>query len=150
MITDGRKAGYYMNVRNCRRCRKIFNYTMGPLYCMTCRQELEEEFQVVKKFVQDNPGCDIRIVSEACNVEPNKIREWVREERLYFSEGSNTGISCERCGVMIQTGRFCNRCKSEMTNTFRSAITPAASASAPAQKNNSKVNPKMRYLDSDQ
>ena len=139
-----------MNVRNCRRCRKIFNYTMGPLYCMKCRRELEEEFQVVKKFVQDNPGCDIRIVSESCNVEPSKIREWVREERLYFSEGSNTGISCERCGVMIQTGRFCNRCKSEMTNTFKSAITPAPSAPAPAQKNNSKVNPKMRFLDSEQ
>ena len=123
---------------------------MGPLYCMNCRRELEEEFQVVKKFVQDNPGCDIRIVSESCNVEASKIREWVREERLYFSEGSNSGISCERCGVMIQTGRFCNRCKSDMTSTFKSAIKPAASAPAPAQKNNSKVNPKMRFLDSEQ
>ena len=79
----------------------------------------------------------------------SKIREWVREERLYFSEGSNTGISCERCGVMIQTGRYCNRCKSEMSNSFRSAITPA-STPAPAQKTNTKVNPKMRFLDSDQ
>ena len=139
-----------MNVRNCRRCRKIFNYSMGPLYCMNCRRELEEEFQVVKKFVQENPGCDIRIVSESCNVEATKIKEWVREERLYFSEGSNSGISCERCGVMIQTGRFCNRCKSDMTSTFKSAIKPAASAPAPAQKNNAKVNPKMRFLDSEQ
>lgn len=137
-----------MDVRNCRRCRKIFNYSMGPIYCMQCRQAMEEEFQVVKKYVQDNPGSDIRMVSEACEVDPNQIREWVREERLYFTEGSNTGISCERCGVMIQTGRFCNRCKNDMTNTFKSAIKPAASA--PVQKqNNSKVNPKMRFLDSE-
>ncbi len=138
-----------MNVRNCRRCRKIFNYSMGPLYCMKCRQELEEDFQVVKKFVQENPGCDIRIVAEECNVEPNQIREWVREERLYFSEGSNTGISCDRCGVMIQTGRYCNRCKSEMNNSFKSAMKPASSP-APAQKTTTKANPKMRFLDSEQ
>lgn len=138
-----------MNVRNCRRCRKIFNYSMGPIYCMPCKQELEKEFQIVKKYVQENPGSDIRMVAEACEIDPSQIKQWVREERLYFTEGSNTGISCERCGVMIQTGRYCNRCKSEMTNNFKSAIKPTSSA--PAQKNqgNPKANPKMRFLDSE-
>lgn len=137
-----------MNVRNCRRCRKIFNYAMGPIYCNSCKKELEEEFQVVKKYVQDNPGSDIRTVSEACDIDPNQIRQWVREERLYFSEGSNTGISCERCGVMIQTGRFCQRCKSDMTNTFKSVIT-SAGGNKSVQQNGTKTNPKMRYLDSE-
>lgn len=136
-----------MNVRNCRRCRKIFNYTIGPIYCNNCKKIIEEEFQVVKKYVQDNPGCDIRMVSEACDIEPSRIREWVREERLCFSEGSNTGINCERCGVMLLTGRFCDRCKAEMSNTFKSAIRPAVSEQKPVHRNNSKDNPKMRYLD---
>ncbi len=138
-----------MNVRNCRRCRKIFNYAMGPIYCNQCKKELEEEFQVVKKFVQDNPGCDIRMVSEECNVDPSQIRQWVREERLCFAEGSATGINCERCGVMIRSGRFCDKCKADMTNSFRSVISSSNPAPASTKRTDSKVNPKMRFLDSE-
>ena len=137
-----------MDVRNCRRCRKIFNYSMGPIYCMSCRQALEEEFQVVKKYVQDNPGSDIRMVAEACDIDPAQIKQWVREERLYFTEGSNTGISCEHCGIMIQTGRFCNRCKAEMSNNFRSAIRPAAPAPETQKGQHRAESNKMRFLDS--
>ena len=137
-----------MDVRNCRRCRKIFNYSMGPIYCMQCRQAMEEEFQVVKKYVQDNPGSDIRMVSEACDIDPAQIKQWVREERLYFTEGSNTGISCEHCGMMIQTGRFCERCKAEMSNSFRAAIRPAAAAPAPQKAKHRAESNKMRFLDS--
>ena len=115
---------------------------------MQCRQELEEEFQVVKKYVQDNPGSDIRMVSEACEIDPAQIKQWVREERLYFTEGSNTGISCEHCGVMIQTGRFCNRCKAEMSNNFKSAIRPATPASEPQKNQHRAESNKMRFLDS--
>ena len=135
-----------MNVRNCRRCRRIFNDTMGPIYCMPCKQELEEEFQVVKKYVQENPGSDIRMVAEACNIEPSQIKQWVREERLYFTEGSNTGISCEHCGMMIRTGRFCERCKSEMSNSFKAASRPAAPAQPQKSSHRAETN-RMRFLD---
>ena len=121
---------------------------MGPIYCMPCKQELEEEFQVVKKYVQENPGSDIRMVAEACNIEPSQIKQWVREERLYFTEGSNTGISCERCGVMIQTGRFCGRCKAEMSNGFKNAVRPEVPAPE-KQQGKQKTNPKMRFLESE-
>ena len=50
-----------MDVRNCRRCRKIFNYSMGPIYCMSCRQALEEEFQVAKKYIQEHFSEDISL-----------------------------------------------------------------------------------------
>ena len=133
-----------MDVRNCRRCRKIFNYSMGPIYCMQCRQAMEEEFQVVKKYVQDNPGSDIRMVSEACNVDPNKIRQWVREERLCFSDDSPIGIGCERCGVTIKSGRFCAKCKSEMTSELKSVMPKGTVAQAPSSKG---TDHRMRFLE---
>ncbi len=134
-----------MDVRNCRRCKRIFNYVMGPIYCAECKKALEEEFQVVKKYVQDNPGSDIHMVSEACDVDPSQIRQWIREERLCFSDGSATGLSCERCGVMIRTGRFCEKCKLEMSNGFRNAVRKDPASASTRQ--DAKTNPKMRFLE---
>ena len=137
-----------MDVINCKGCGRLFNALTRTRLCPKCQEKLEEKFQEVKTYINDNPGSTIDVVSEACDVPAKQIKQWVREERLYFTEGSNTGISCEHCGVMIQTGRYCNRCKAEMTNNFRSAIKPAASAPEPKNKAHRAESNKMRYLDS--
>lgn len=134
-----------MNVRNCRKCKRLFNYVMGPYICPQCRQELEAKFQEVKKYVQEHVHADVKTVSEECDVDSMQIRQWVKEERLVFSDDSAIGIACERCGTTIKSGRFCEKCKAEMTNGFRSAITPAKQE--PVKKQDTRTNPKMRYLD---
>ena len=133
-----------MNVRNCRKCRRLFNYVMGPVYCAQCRTEMEEEFQRVKKYVQEHPGCDIRMVSEACEVDPMQIRQWIKEERLCFSDDSPIGIACERCGITIKSGRFCANCKSEMTSEFKSVMPKGTAPASAAQKSSEH---KMRFLE---
>ena len=71
-----------MNVRNCRKCGNLFNYVSGPPICMACREKLEEKFQEVKKYIQDNGHAGIQQVAEACDVSTNQIHLWLREERL--------------------------------------------------------------------
>ena len=71
-----------MNVRNCKKCGKIFNYVSGPPICPQCKDALEEKFQEVKKYIQDNRHASIPQVSEACEVSTNQIQQWLREERL--------------------------------------------------------------------
>ena len=132
-----------MNVRNCRKCRRLFNYVVGPVLCNQCKQEMEEVFQVVKKFIRENPGCDIRMVAETCEVDPMQIRQWVKEERLCFSDDSPSGIPCERCGVTIKSGRFCNACKTDIKSDLRSVM-PKATVAQPARSN---VDHRMRYLE---
>ena len=112
------------DIRNCRICGKIFNYVVGSVVCPRCKEKLEEKFQEVKKYIQDNHGADIPEVSEACDVDPAQIRQWIREDRLQFADDSPIMIPCEKCGKMIRSGRFCEQCKAEMTNTFRNAFTP--------------------------
>ena len=43
-----------MNVRNCRKCGRIFNYVVGPILCPHCVEEQEKVFQVVKEYVMDH------------------------------------------------------------------------------------------------
>ncbi len=111
-----------MNVKNCRRCRRLFNYVVGPYICPQCREEIEKEFAVVKKYIEENPNKNINEVAEACDVDPQQLRQWIREERLQFSDDSAIGLECERCGVTIKSGKYCDKCKQEMAAGFNAAI----------------------------
>lgn len=111
-----------MNVRNCRKCGKLFNHIMGAPICPACRERLEEKFQEVKKYIRENRTAGIKDVSEACEIEPGQIQQWIREERLEFTADSPVKIPCENCGEMIRSGKYCDKCKREMTNNLSSVM----------------------------
>ena len=134
-----------MDVKNCKKCRRLFNYISGPAICPQCREELEKKFQEVKKYLFDNRNATIKSVVENCEVEESQIRQWIREERLEFSSGVDIGAFCETCGAPITTGRFCEKCKASMINTLSEAgRRPEAPEPKPA-KTQTHEN-KMRFL----
>ena len=136
-----------MNVRNCRKCGRVFNYIIGQTLCLSCRDALEGKFKEVKEYVQKNRGCTINDVAEACDVDSNQIRQWIREERLEFTEDSMIGLACEICGASIRTGRYCDKCKTHLTSGFRNVLQSSRPQQQPVQKKPvDKENPKMRYL----
>ena len=111
-----------MEVKTCRNCGCIFNYTgFGPRICPNCKDTLEAKFQEVKEYVWNNKGINIATVAEDCDVSEQQIREWIREERLEFASG-DFGLSCEKCGRTITSGRFCEMCKTAMINSLNNAI----------------------------
>lgn len=137
-----------MDVRNCRRCGRIFNYVAGPFICPRCREEMEAKFQEVKTFIRENPGVGIQEVSEACEIDKSQIYQWLREERLELAEGSMISLSCESCGKMIKSGKYCENCKRELTNGFKQAVSRPAPAQ-PEKKVTKDASSRMRYLERD-
>ena len=107
-----------MEVKLCRRCKRLFQPMADEVMCYDCRVESEKEFKAVREYLRDNPGAGVKEVSNECEVSERQIIEWVREERLMFS-GDSTGIICEKCGRPIPTGRFCDKCKTELTNELK-------------------------------
>ncbi len=134
-----------MNVKNCKKCGRLFNYVSGSQVCPACKDALEKEFQKVKKYVQENRGATIDQVVEECEVDAAQIRQWVREERLEFSGDGATGITCEKCGAQISTGKYCQNCKNEMTANLSGAL-PKAPKEDPSKKKDKKDPAKMRFL----
>ena len=137
-----------MNVRNCRKCGRVFNYIIGQTLCLSCRDELENKFKEVKEYVQKNRGCTINDVAEICEVEASQIKQWIREERLEFTEDSMIGLACEICGASIRTGRYCEKCKAQTLNGLNNVVRQAQASRQPAQpvQRNPKDNPRMRFL----
>ena len=134
-----------MNLRNCARCGKMFNYVAGPAICEPYKKLAEEDFQKVKQYIADNPTASLKQISEDNQVTAKQIQQWIREERLMFSKDSPIQLLCENCGEPITTGRFCAKCKTSMANTLNSTFAKPK----PALQQPVKKEPKagMRFLD---
>lgn len=113
-----------MNVMNCRNCGRLFNVFSSEKICPDCRKKMEDKFQEVKSYLQENPNSSMEVVARETSVSIKQIKMWVREERLILSEASEAGITCECCGRMIRTGKYCDECKTSMTLKLRSAFAP--------------------------
>lgn len=67
-----------MNIRNCKKCGRIFANDSFDL-CPICRSNDVDEFKKVKDFLYKYPGADIQTVSEETNVDTKKILKFFRE-----------------------------------------------------------------------
>ncbi len=132
-----------MDVRNCKLCGGLFNFTGNPL-CPLCNKKMEEKFAVVKQYIRENPKSSIAMVSEETEVPLQQLKRWIREERLSFSKDSGVVIRCEKCGAAILTGRFCKECKKTMTNSFESLYQSPARSTG---EKKSSANARMRFID---
>lgn len=111
-----------MEVKNCKGCGRLFNYLQGPPLCPACVADLENKFQQVKEYLRENPKAPLTKIAEDNEVSVKQIKQWVREERLTFTEESKITLDCENCGASILTGRFCDKCRAALQNDFSGAI----------------------------
>ena len=132
-----------MEVRNCRECGRLFNYLGGPKMCPACRAELEKKFAQVKEYIQEHREAQMQQISDDNEVSIQQIKQWVREERLTFTEDSMMGVDCEGCGRTIKTGRLCDGCKSDMAKGFSNLY----KKEAPQKAKDPRERAKMRFLD---
>lgn len=127
-----------MEVRACKNCRRLFHYIYGPELCPECIKlisnekieqmdkkitvealkptiaEDESKYVQVKDYIMNHKNATIIQISEANDIPPKNLLNWIREERLEFSEEAKTAwLECEKCGKKIKTGRLCNQCKNK-------------------------------------
>ncbi len=133
-----------MNVRNCKNCGRLFNYIAGPPICPECKDQIEKKFQQAKEFVRNTAHATVSMVAEEVDVPEQQVKQWIREERLVFSDSAIAGIACEVCGEPISTGRFCAKGKNQVMNDLNGAI---KRPDAPVIKKKERENPRMRFLD---
>ncbi len=132
-----------MDVRNCKNCGRLFNSLGNQRLCQACIQAIEDKFQDVKRYLEEHKNASMDEVSRENDVSVKQIKQWIREERLSFSETSMEGIECEKCGKMIRTGRFCEVCKKSVTNDLMSVIDKPKSIEP---QKSSRDRDRMRFL----
>lgn len=134
-----------MDLRNCRDCGRMIQYPgFGPQLCPQCSRQLDKKFKDVKEYLKKNPRTTITELSDAMEVPIVQINQWIREERLTFSQDSPIGIDCEGCGKMIKSGRYCKDCKNKMINQFGNG---KKEVTHNVKKTTADTRGRMRYLD---
>mgnify|MGYP001950325701 FL=1 len=119
-----------MDVRNCKRCGKIYNYT-GSAVCNNCLRQEQEDFEKVREYLFNNPNSSAMEVSEATGIELKVISRFLKEGRLeadYIKMSDDSVLTCEKCGKPVKSGRFCETCVREMQADFSRAVKPATTA----------------------
>jgi len=92
------------DVRNCKKCGRIFNYIGGSPLCPSCREHEEKEFQRIKQYLYENPGASLTQVSVELDISVEMIRRFLREGRLEIAnDDGNLILECENCGKSIRT-----------------------------------------------
>jgi flagellar operon protein (TIGR03826 family) len=112
-----------MEIKNCRRCGKIFQFN-GNYICPACVRKEDEDFQTVKEYLRANPGATPIIVSEDTGVDIKTIDRFIRMGLLDSDEYqlADATLECENCGAPIKAGRFCDRCIAQLQRGFNKAI----------------------------
>ena len=60
----GKLGGFYqMRISNCKGCGRIFNVLSDEQYCPNCQKKMDEKFDIVKRFVEDNPNVPVETVA---------------------------------------------------------------------------------------
>lgn len=110
------------DVRNCRKCGRIYNYIGGAPICPQCRESEEEDFKRVKNYLYENPGASITQVSTELEISIELIRRFLKDGRLEITnDDGNMILECENCGKSIKSGRYCPECERNLTAGLRSA-----------------------------
>lgn len=136
------------DIVNCRKCGKLMQRTSSKRICPQCEKALEDKFHEVREYIRDNPDVTIMEVSRELDVSVEQLKQWVREERLLFSKAEGSGIQCVSCGVPIATGKYCDRCKAEVSHRLENAYEKPKVTLA-AQQPTSSAKGKMRFLGQD-
>jgi flagellar operon protein (TIGR03826 family) len=108
-------------VRNCRKCGKIYTYMGGAPICPACKQSEEEDFKNIKDYLYRNPGSSITQISAELDISVEKIKRFLKDGRLEIAgEDGNMILECENCGKSIKSGRFCDDCERNLASGFKS------------------------------
>lgn len=98
--------GGTLMIKNCPRCKKVFNFINSPI-CETCVKEERDIYDSVRDYLKDHPGINLMQLSKETEVSAKKITGYIKDGRL---ELDSPEIECENCGTKLRTGRLCEEC----------------------------------------
>lgn len=103
---------------NCSSCGKIMVRNQFRDICQECYNEEERQFDIVYKYMRkrQNRAATMNQVVEATGVSEELILKFIKSGRIQVTQFPNLGYPCEKCGKIIQKGKLCEACSTELKN----------------------------------
>ena len=133
-----------MNIKNCPRCKKLFSPISRSLICPECEKKEEEDFDLVKAYLRENRGADIKIVAEETGVSIKKILQYLKQGRLEVTAEMGDFLKCEKCGVSIKSGQYCSSCNQKMIETLKTITKSIYEKNTEIKESNAKMHTRIK------
>lgn len=134
-----------IEVKNCKKCGRIYEAKYGVNMCLDCIQQDEKDFKKIKEYLYLHPFAKIFEVSTNLDISINKIKRYLREGRIEIVEKDNQFLKCELCGRSICSGQYCDECNKKANYNIKSTyigIDPLQSSKKVTYLPHNKSNPK--------
>ena len=101
---------------NCADCGKIMVANQFRDICDDCYKEEEKQFESVYKYMRkrENRAATMQQVVEATGVSEELLLKFIKNGRIQVKQFPNLGYPCDKCGSIIQTGKLCGSCATEL------------------------------------
>jgi len=109
-----------MALSNCVRCGSLFSKMSRPI-CPGCVRKEDAQLEEANQWLRDNPGKTISALSDSTGISRHQILKWVRQKRVLLADKSEV-MPCKRCGDIIWSGIFCDRCKLDLAHSVGEGI----------------------------
>lgn len=103
-------------MKNCPECGRVF-VDAGAGLCNACLRKEEEYEIIVCSYLRDNPGSTIRQIYEATGIKERTLMRMIRLGR--FLDAGEIKYPCERCGTLINEGKYCEKCGAALQNEIK-------------------------------
>ncbi|MBR1445038.1 MAG: flagellar protein [Firmicutes bacterium] len=112
---------------NCPRCGRAFQVKDTEVehldkVCPKCERIDEDTFQVIKKYLEENPMATVTDVVEDTGISVKTITRFLRQGRLEVTQGMSGFLKCLKCGTPIRTGKYCDVCEMYMIKKFNHSL----------------------------
>lgn len=99
-----------MSLASCQKCKKLFQKVRKNI-CPACEAAEEDYYEIVRKFLSENPGHNVEQVSEATGVPVDTVLRFVSDGRIE-AQGIAMNVPCGQCGqpAISATKRLCQAC----------------------------------------
>lgn len=119
-----------MDYKYCSRCKKVYSGVGGSKLCGNCLRLLDEFMRKIRDYLDEHRGANISELSEGTGIAERDILYLLRNERLELLTNDGSFL-CDICGEPIKSGRYCDKCKSNMGNNFANAASNMAARRNP-------------------
>lgn len=101
---------------NCPDCGDIFIKNLFRENCEKCFKEEERMYEIVYQFLRQrkNRAATMDVVIRETGASEKMLYKWIRKGRLQRALFPNLGYPCEKCGNLIQEGKLCKNCISQI------------------------------------
>lgn len=123
-----------MGLKYCPECDKL--YVENPVgICLACQDAEEELIQVVADYLRDKKNASIEEVHQATGAKHKTILRMIRAGRIRADQGIALFFNCEKCGVPIKEGRFCESCGRKLSCELNEAMRGMRDNARPEEQN---------------